>query len=52
MVNRCDICGKKIHWWQDSVTAFSKGEAYPITHTKCSDRQGSKPYYSKLGVSE
>ncbi len=50
MVNRCEICGKKMHWWQDLVIAFDKiGDSFPIMHNKCSDKQGSKPYYAKRG---
>lgn len=50
-MSRCEICGKKTHWWQDCIIAFDKIlGSKPILHSKCSDKQGSNPYYSKVGL--
>lgn len=50
MVKRnCDVCGKRMFWWQDTVMTTNKlGEVViPINHTKCSDKMNGKVYRNK-----
>lgn len=45
----CEICGKKMRWWQDVIMTTDEFGyvVVPILHSKCSDKQGSKPYTPK-----
>lgn len=48
-MNKCDICGRRMYWFQDIVMTTDEFGyiTIPVCHHKCSIKQNGKPYYSK-----
>lgn len=47
--NKCDICGKRMWWWQDTIMTTDKFGyvVVPVNHTKCSNKMRGKVYHGK-----